>query len=138
MDINNKRPLADSKDEKEKQMGYWITSQLSNSKTQTKIMKNDTIYNIWKNFIESDKYKIYFLTNEELWIYMFYQLKQFIDTTNKRPTNHSKNKIEKKLGSWLLNQIKNCKTQTRIMKNYIIYNLWIQFIESDKYKKFFK
>ena len=69
---------------------------------------------------------------------MFYQLKQFIDTTNKRPTNHSKNKIEKKLGSWLLNQIKNCKTQTRIMKNYIIYNLWIQFIESDKYKKFFK
>ena len=44
----------------------------------------------------------------------------------------------KKMGKWLSHQITNYKTREHIMKNDTIYNLWIDFINSDKYKKYFK
>ena len=40
------------------------------------------------------------------------KLKKFIDNNDKTPSSESKNKEEKILGCWLLNQKQNCKKKT--------------------------
>ena len=41
------------------------------------------------------------------------------------------------IGKWLSHQIENYKTKRNIMKDDIIYNTWTNFINDDKYKKYF-
>jgi len=97
-------------------------------------MSNINIRNTWENFINDEKYKIYFMSYEEFWIYRFNQLKEFIDKNNKPPTKLS-NKI---LESWLYSQKSNYKNIDRSMNNNKIYKIWEDFITSDTYSKFFK
>jgi hypothetical protein len=55
-------------------------------------MSNDIIYNIWTAFINDDLYKKYFQSNEEIWMNTLEQIKQYINTNNKRPSKHDKDK----------------------------------------------
>jgi len=57
---NNKRPSTHSNDKNIKQLGQWISDQIKNSKERKKIMKNDSIYNKWNEFINEPLYKEYF------------------------------------------------------------------------------
>ena len=137
IDLNCKRPSSTSKNKEEKVLGIWIGRQLKNSNDKTQIMKEVEIYNLWNEFVNDDKYKEYFMDNMNVWKNNLDKVKEFIDLNCKRPSNKSKNKEEKVLGSWIGTQLKNNKNKTEIMKETEIYNLWNEFVNDDKYKEYF-
>jgi hypothetical protein len=137
IDTNKKRPSENDKNNDIKQLGYWLSHQQKNYKKKNKNMSNNTIYNEWKQFTESDKYKEYFMSYEELWYDMFNKVKQYIDSNGKRPSTHDKNSDIKSLGKWISHQQTNYKNKQYIMSNSTIYNEWTKFINSNKYKKYF-
>ena len=78
------------------------------------------------------------LTNNiEVWNNKFEELKEYIDKNNKRPSTEDKNINIKKLGIWICFQQNFYKNKIRIMKNEKMYNMWTNFINDDKYKKYF-
>jgi hypothetical protein len=133
IDINEKRPSATSKNTIEKTLGSWLATQLNNYKNKTYGMKDKDRYNLWTQFLE--KYKQYFISDDEVWNNNFIELKKFIKTNKKRPSDSSKNTTEKKLGSWLSHQINNYNNKKKSMKDKDRYNLWTQFLED--YKLYF-
>jgi hypothetical protein len=60
IDENEKKPHINDKDIKIKQLGAWINTQQNNYKTKKYIMKNETIYNKWTDFITDKIYAKYF------------------------------------------------------------------------------
>ena len=44
-------------------LGYWLITQITNNKKKIEIMKDEKIYNLWTEFINDGKYKIYFQKN---------------------------------------------------------------------------
>jgi superfamily II DNA or RNA helicase len=138
IDENNKRPTSVDDDEEIKILGKWINTQNTNYKNKLTIMKNAEIYNIWTQFINDDKYKIYFEDNNVVWIRKLNEVKKYIDEKNKRPSDKDKDKEIKSLGIWIGYQIQIYKNNKEIMKNEEIYNTWTDFINDDKYKKYFE
>ena len=133
---NNKRPSSQDKDNEIKSMGAWIGTQQQNYRKKDTIMKNEMIYNQWTEFIISDNYRKYFITDEEVWIMMFNKVKQYIDKNNKKPSIDDKNKETKSMGKWISRQQTNYKITKGSMKNELIYNIWTDFI-NNKYKEYF-
>jgi hypothetical protein len=97
-------------------------------------MKYIQIYNKWTDFINI--YKIYFLTNQEIWYFNLEQIKEYIKNNNKKPLHSDINVDIKKLGSWIHTQKLYYKNKTRTMKNIKIYNSWTEFINNNKYKQY--
>jgi len=137
IDINNKMPSSNDKDKNIKFLGSWIGKKKKNYKNIIQIMKNEEMYNKWTKFINEPKYKKYFQSNEDSWYYSLNQVIEYIDKNNKKPSRSDKNEIIKRFGDWISNQQKNYKKKTEIMKNEEIYNKWAEFINDDKYKKYF-
>ena len=135
---NNKRPFEKSKDINEKYLGKWIGTQISNAKDKKQIMKEKEIYEEWENFINDGKYSYYMLDNIQLWKEKLKKVKEFIDENNRRPSSISKDINEKYLGKWISHQISNYKQKKQIMKEDEIQKEWLEFINDDKYKQFFK
>jgi len=78
------------------------------------------------------------LTNgEEIWIKKLEQVKTYMDTNNKRPSHHDKDKQIKQLGTWISTQQANYKKKAQIMTNEEIYNNWTNLLNDDKYKQYF-
>jgi len=73
----------------------------------------------------------------ELWGEHLEKTKKFIDIKKRKPTVMSKNKEEKRLGTWIGNQNKNYKSKNEIFKYVEIVNKWMEFINNSKYKKYF-
>jgi hypothetical protein len=134
---NNKRPNKHDKDIKIKQLGCWITAQSKNYNNKTQIMSNEEIYNKWTEFINDNKYKIYFISNEEAWIDKLNEVKKYIDINDKKPNLNDTITEIKSLGKWISTQVQNHKVKKEIMKNEEIYNKWTQFTNDYKYKKYF-
>ena len=62
-------------------------------------MKNEQYRNEWENFINSENYKKYFISNEEEWMNNLNEVKNYIDSNNKKPSIYKEdNKHIKKLG----------------------------------------
>jgi hypothetical protein len=99
-------------------------------------MTNEEIYNNWTNLIDG-KYKQYFTSNEDNWTETFEQVKTYMDTNNKRPSNSDKDKQISQLGSWISNQQTNYKKKAKIMINEEIYNNWTNLLNDAKYKQYF-
>jgi superfamily II DNA or RNA helicase len=137
MDEQDKRPSSTSKNPDEKFLGRWVVTQIGNYTKKQQIMENPEIYDTWTEFINDEKYKEYFISNEELWKQTLAKVKEFMDENHKRPSSISKNPDEKFLGAWIFNQIDKYKKKQRIMKNTKIYNIWTVFINDDKYKEYF-
>ena len=135
IDLNKKRPSSIDKNKEIKQLGSWISNQQTNYKTKKQIMSDEKIHNEWTQFLE--KYKEYFISNEELWLNTLEELKKYIDLNKKKPVKSNKNKEIKQLGIWISHQQNNYKTKKQIMSDTNIYNTWIHFITSEKYKKYF-
>ncbi len=57
---NNKRPSPSDINKDIKQLGVWFATQVNNYNYKKNIMKEDDIYQSWTDFINDDKYKIYF------------------------------------------------------------------------------
>jgi superfamily II DNA/RNA helicase len=137
IDMNKKRPYSIDKYTKDKQLSKWISHQQQNYKTKDYIMKDDTIYKTWSNFINDTKYKEYFLDNKTVWFNSLELLKNYIDINKKIPSTTDKDSNVKKLGQWIQTQQKNYKTKSKIMKIQEIYNQWTNFINDIKYNEYF-
>ena len=55
-------------------------------------MTDESIRKKWEEFINDDKYKEYFLSNEEVWVNNLQKVKEFMDEKKSRPNSNSKNK----------------------------------------------
>lgn len=100
-------------------------------------MRDNKIYNIWKEFISDEKYKKYFLTIKDVWYASFNKAKDYIDKNNKKPSVKNKNKNIQYLGSWISSQQRKYLARKQIMIDEIIYKTWNEFVNNVKYKKFF-
>jgi hypothetical protein len=136
IDNNNKRPSSEDKNKEIRFLGDWIITQQKNHKKKNCIMKNEEIYNIWTEFINNEKYKTYFLSNEEQWLNNLKKVEEYILQNNKKPSRNDKNQEIKFLGSWISNQQKSYKNDDNIMKDENIRNLWKDF--TNKYNKYFQ
>ena len=136
IDENNKRPSQCNKNKEIKNLGSWISHQIENYNKKEYIMKNEIIYDTWDRFIKNDKYKKYFLSNEQEWFDNLDSVKKYIDTYNEKPLQNE-NEETKILGSWISNQLTNYKNNKCIMKNKSIYDAWDEFIKDEQYKKYF-
>jgi superfamily II DNA or RNA helicase len=138
IDENHKRPSIADKDENIKQIARWIFVQLTNYLNKEQIMKNQTIYCKWDKFINSNKYKDFFITNDQKWYEKLEKIKNYMDSNNKRPSVTDKDKNIKQLGQWISDQQKFYSKKQKIMKKQTTYYEWNKFINSDKYKKYFQ
>ena len=137
IDEHKKRPSHGSKNKDDKFIGNWLHNQITKSKDRKNIMKEDEIYNKWNEFINDDKYKQYFMSNEQIWNDNLEKVKKYIDEYNKKPVVSSKNKDEKYIALWAYDQIKFSKKRIKIMKYDEIYNKWNEFINDEKYREYF-
>ena len=123
---NNCRPSDKNKKPYIKQLGQWISKQLINYKKNKDIMINNSIKIKWEQFI--DKYKKYFLSNEEIWNNNLEKVKTYIIQNSSKPLIISNDINTKHLASWLSHQQTNYKYKIKIMKNNNIKNKWEDFI----------
>lgn len=136
IDANKMRPARTSNNSQIVKLGTWISTQVNNYKKRKDIMKNQLIYDKWSEFINDPNYNEYFMSNEEIWIKRFEELKQYIDN-NKKPSKNNDNPQIKCLAMWCINQITCYKKKDQIMKHVYIYNKWTEFINNEKYKQYF-
>ena len=107
-------------------------------KKKTIMQNNQKVYDTWKAFINDEKYKKYFLTKDDKWFITFDEYKLFIDKNQKLPSEKkTAGKEEKRLNKWGGHQISNYKNKNFVMKNKKVYNNWTEFINDEKYKKYF-
>ena len=130
---NNKRPSSTDKNSNIKRLSAWIHTQKQNYVKNEDIMKRSDIRDTWDKFIE--KYKNYFLPNDELWMNNLNDVGKYIDENNKRPSRRNKNISIKQLGVWSSVQQNNYAKKIHIMKNENIRKLWDEFVK--KYQKYF-
>jgi superfamily II DNA or RNA helicase len=136
IDINKKRPPRHSKDRNTNFISQWSLHQINSYKNKIHNMKDETIYKLWTNFINDDKYKIYFQSQYDIFISVLNKLKIYIDTNKKRPSSDSKDKNIKSLGKWIWTKQSNYNKKTENMKDENIYKEWTNFINDDKYKEY--
>lgn len=138
IDKNNKKPNSeDNNDELSKSLGNWIQMTTSNYKNNKKNMKHVEMRQLWEEFINDIKYKVYLMSSREIWLYKLEQVKKYIEDNNKRPSAADKDKHLKDLGVWLSRQFKSYREKSYIMKtDQQIYNIWGEFINDEKYKKY--
>ena len=132
IDKYNRRPSKENANEKN--LGTWTSNQVNSYKNHSYVMKDKTIKNIWKEFINDPKYKKHFMSKEEIWFDNLKRTKEFMDKTNKRPSGRSKNKDEKRLGEWITgnnSDFKKCDMIKERIKH------WKDFINDPKYRKHF-
>jgi superfamily II DNA or RNA helicase len=134
---HKKRPSSTHTDKNIKSLGVWLGTQTQNYKGDKNSMKEETIRKKWKEFIDDQKYKEYFLKNEEIWMNNLEMVKEYINKHKKRPSEKSKNTTIKYLGKWMSNQTKNYKGNKHNMKKETIRKKWKDFIDNDEYKEYF-
>ena len=100
-------------------------------------MQSKEIYDMWTKFTSSNEYSQYFLSNEQIWLSKFQELKNYLDINQQRPSKYSKNAIIKQLSNWLATQLATHKKRTQIMKTEEIYNIWSDFIKNPTYSHYF-
>ena len=69
-------------------------------------MKDPEIFDTWSEFINDEKYKEYFISNEDKWKQTLAKVKEFMDENRRRPNKETKNQDEKILGNWIGTQVK--------------------------------
>jgi hypothetical protein len=131
IDANKKRPSESSNDKDVQLMGQWLSGQLSRG------VANKNCKNIWDNFLNDVKYKIYFMSNEEEWICQLANVKAYIDKHRKRPSGKDKNSEVKTLGKWIATQITKYPIRKEIMSSDKIRALWENLLKDKKYCDYF-
>jgi len=116
-------------------LGNWVYSQTANYKKNIGIMKIKKYREIWEKFIQ--KYKQYFMSDEEKWRNMLKRIIDYIDKYNKLPSRTKKNNKDSILAIWITKQIIDYKNKKNIMKNNIIRKEWENIINDKKYIEFF-
>jgi superfamily II DNA or RNA helicase len=133
---NKKRPSKHDYNNDIKILGQWIDTQLKCYKKNHGTIKNEEIRELWIDFI--NKYKKYFMSNEEEWKYNLKEVKKYIDKYKKRPSSTHNNKEIQFLGRWLVVQTRDYgkKDGNKILTiNDNIRKIWKNFI--NEYKEYF-
>jgi hypothetical protein len=138
IDTNNRRPSTSDINEIDRNLGTWLSHQITYYKQKTFIMKNEIINDIWTNFIFDEKYKKYFMSNTEMWIYKLGLIKQYIQTHNKKPSPRDKNKHIMAQGVWIMDQIKHYKIKHKSMDDVNIRCELEKFMTDETFNKYFK
>ena len=142
IDIHKKTPSTKSykksKNSEIQKLGIFARKCMKRYYKKQYIMSKENIYIQWHNFINDDKYKLYFLSQYDYFIFNLNRLKNYIDINNKRPSEHNKDKDIKYMGKWIVQQQNNYVKKKEQMKNITIYSCWNDFINDEKYKKYFK
>ena len=97
-------PKTNSEDEDERFIGKWISHQKERYKIRDRIMSNDTIYNLWTDFIKDPEFYEYLRSEEELWNDNLTWVKTYIQSEKKTPKEKSKDPIIRYYGKWMQNQ----------------------------------
>jgi hypothetical protein len=101
-------------------------------------MKDESIRKKWdEELVNNEKYRPYFMSNEEIWMNNIDKTKLFMDKNKKRPSKRSEDEEEKYLGSWLTNQVGNYKKNNKIMTEENIRKTWLEFTTNPKYSMYF-
>jgi superfamily II DNA or RNA helicase len=103
-----KLPSNSSKNKEEKTLGIWICHQRENYKKKNKCMTQERI-----QACEALEWWVW--GNDEIWRDTLKECDEFYKTYQKLPSNSSKNKEEKTLGSWISDQRKNYKKKNKRM-----------------------
>jgi len=131
IDANNKRPSKKSDDSFVKQLGTWTTNQIIIYNTKSGAMSDPNIHLAWTNFIS--KYEEHFCDNKTYWFNNFEAVKKYIDETGAKPKTTDKDLVIKKLGVWILTQLKYYKDKSYIMSDADVHNTWTDFVADAKY-----
>ena len=131
IDENGRRPNSNSKNDKYKKLGSFLSNQLENYKKRKYGMIDEDRRREWEAFTE--KYKEYFLTDVEIWKDNLEKLETFIDENGRRPRTDIKNGKEKTSGKFLSHQLENYKKRKYGMKYEDRRREWEAFTE--KYKE---
>jgi hypothetical protein len=75
--------------------------------------------------------------NIKKWKLTLDEVKKYIDENDKRQSEHDETKEIKKQGKWITQQQQNYRQKIKNMKHKIYRKLWEDFINDDKYKKYF-
>ena len=132
--IHEKRPSKTAKDETEKILGSWISTQLKTRAKSQKSMLNEKIRDLWDAF--KMEHIEYFKSDEEIWHSKLEEAKSFFEMHKKRPSKGAKDETEKVLGSWISKQIQNREKCINSMSNEEFRDLWDAFISDNG--KYFK
>ena len=131
IDDNEKPPSQKSKEKHEKVIGQWLSDQKKNYKKNIQILSKEYFRKQFEKFNED--YKEYLLTPDELWEYNLSKLIKFIDDNEHLPRQISTVIEEKKLHVWMSHQKRNHKNNVNFMKNIVLKNQWVKFIDNYKY-----
>jgi hypothetical protein len=131
IDDNEKAPSQKSKEKHEKVIGQWLSDQKKNYKKNIQILSKEYFRKQFEKFNED--YKEYLLTPDELWEYNLSKLIKFIDDNEHLPRQISTVIEEKKLHVWMSHQKRNHKNNVNFMKNIVLKNQWVKFIDNYKY-----
>jgi superfamily II DNA or RNA helicase len=74
---------------------------------------------------------------EKIWTERLARIKKYIDENNKRPSQNDKNSDIKSNSMWISHQQNNYKKDEYNMKNPYIRKLWEEFVNDDKYSRYF-
>jgi hypothetical protein len=110
---NNKLPSQTDKNKEIKFLGMWISTQKKKYKIRKEIMKDDIIYNKFKDFLQT--YSEYIISNEDKWYVVLEKVIKYINENNKLPSEDHSNKEIKYLGVWISTQKANFKKHNHII-----------------------
>ena len=136
IDINNKRPSASSKVLYINTIGRWLTNQIKNYDKKINNMKDKTIKKCWENFIRNEKYKEYFLSQYDYFVFNLNKVKTYININKQKPLISSSDKYIKSIGNWLYQCQINYNTKIKNMKDEKIRKLWENLITDINYKNY--
>jgi len=128
IETNNKLPSSTDKNKDIKQLEKWISHQKKNYNKKEQIMKEENIRNKWEDFMNT--YPHLLMSNDDKWDDTLEIVKMYIETNDKLPSKHDKNKDNKQLIIWISNQKKNYSKQQDIMKKENIRIKWKDFIST--------
>jgi len=124
----NKKPTECSKDKNIKKLAKWIFFQFTTYSTKKYAMSNETLRNKWEEF--AIEYKDYFVKNDENWVNILNEVKEYININKKRPIESTLN--GKKLSTWIIRQNNNYKDNKFAMSDNSLRILWEEFKEEYK------
>ena len=125
---NGKLPSQADKNKYIKQLGKWISYQITYYNKKQNIMKQIHIQQLWGNFL--NKYSHLFMSNEEKWQNIFDKVQEYIEEYKKLPSQHDINDDIKQLGKWISHQKQNYKQNLQIMTNKNIRLQWKEFTKN--------
>ena len=101
-------------------------------------MKIQKFYDMFTEFLNDPNFKEYFIDRIELWYLNLNKVKEYLDKYKEKPSISNNDDNIKHIGHWLNIQLTNSKKRIDIMKDDIIRNKFIEFINDPLYKNYFK